>query len=75
MIRQTNESWCDYRALNRNGSYQPTLAGRAIKACFYTKAFVCWVHEAKANEYHKAVRLLEVAYTLKIVIHTAQYEF
>ena len=30
MFHQTDKSWCDYRALNQNWSYQPTLAGRAI---------------------------------------------
>ena len=30
MFRQTDKSWRDYRALNQNWSYQPTLAGRAI---------------------------------------------
>ena len=30
MFPQTDKSWCDYRALNQNWSYQPTLKGRAI---------------------------------------------
>ena len=30
MFPPTDKSWCDYRALNQNWSYQPTLAGRAI---------------------------------------------
>ena len=30
MIPQTDKSWPDYRALNQNWSYQPTLAGHAI---------------------------------------------
>ena len=30
MFPQTNKSWCDYRALHQNRSYQPTLAGREI---------------------------------------------
>ena len=31
MIPQTDKSCRDYRALNQNWSYQPTLAGRAIR--------------------------------------------
>ena len=30
MIPQTDKSWRDYRSLNQNWSYRPTLAGRAI---------------------------------------------
>ena len=30
MYPQTDKSWRDYRTLNQNWSYQPTLAGRAI---------------------------------------------
>ena len=30
MFPKTDKSWRDYRALNQNWSYQPTLAGRAI---------------------------------------------
>ena len=34
-IPQTDKSLRDYRALNQNWSYQPTLAGRAVtKTCF-----------------------------------------
>ena len=30
MIPQTDNSWRDYRSLNQNWSYQPTLIGRVI---------------------------------------------
>ena len=30
MFPQTDKTWRDYRALNQNWAYQPTLAGHAI---------------------------------------------
>ena len=36
MFPQTDKSWCDYKALSQNWSYQPTLAGRAIVEFYMT---------------------------------------
>ena len=37
MFPQTDKSWCDYKALNQNRSYQSTLAGRAIQIRFLAR--------------------------------------
>ena len=40
MFPQTDKSWHDYRALNQNWSYQPTLAGCAITKLIYIDAII-----------------------------------
>ena len=52
MIPQTNKSWRDYRALNQNWSYQPTLAGRAIIAELRTTDLIS-AHKPPSYNRHK----------------------
>ena len=43
MFPQTAKSWYDYRALNQNWCYQPTMAGRAshtVGKCDFLKPLI-----------------------------------
>ena len=49
MFPQTDRSWRDYRSLNQNWSYQPTLAGRAIYTKFSLLSGAMVYHERQIN--------------------------
>ena len=73
MFPQTDKSWGDYRALNQNLSYQPTLAGRAIFAIFKGTTFVTNVfasldeknNHPKTDPFFKKKILMEPALPFK----------
>ena len=76
MIPQTDKSPRDYRALNQNWSYRPTLAGRAIMT---NKVHVLKINRKKNKNWsyinaplEDFVRQLRISVLLKMLIKEKQ---